>query len=63
MGGTVCGLDCMSTESGISPCYFDFTGIQEEEDRQSTLGCIDKTIRQLTVFGMDLELKASSVAT
>ena len=35
VGRTICGLNCMATEFGISPCHFDFTGIHEE-DRQST---------------------------
>ena len=48
VGRTVCGLNSMSTEFGISPCYFDFTGIQEE-DRQSTQDSIDETIKQFDI--------------
>ena len=57
VGRTVCGLNSMSTEFGISPCYFDFTGIHEE-DRQSTQDSIDETIKQLIVGGMELAPKA-----
>ena len=56
VGRTVCRLNCMSTEFGISPCYFDFTGIHEE-DRQSTQDSIDETIKQLIVGGMELAPK------
>ena len=57
VGRTVCGLNSMSTEFGISPCYFDFTGIHEG-DRQSTQDSIDETIKQLIVGGMELAPKA-----
>ena len=61
LGRIVCGLDWMSIEFGVSPCYFDFTGIHEE-DRQSTQDSIDKTMKQSKVGGMELAPKVYIIA-
>ena len=61
VGRIVCGLNCMSIELGISPCYFDFTGIHEE-DWQSTQDSIDETIKQIIVGGMELAPKAYMIS-
>jgi len=57
VGRTVCGLDCMSTDFGVSPCYFDFSSLTDE-DRESAFVSIHDTIKQLTVGGMELGPKA-----
>ena len=37
VGGTVCGLNCLTTNFAISPCYFDFTGCDNPELKRDEL--------------------------
>jgi len=45
VGRTVGGLNSMSTDFGVSPCYFDFPGTMQEENRQSAQVNIDKMLK------------------
>ena len=54
VGRTVCGLDVTSEEFGVTTCHFDFTAIEEEEERVQVKAEIEKTIRDY--FGSGNEL-------
>ena len=43
VGRTVTGLDVTSEEFGISPCYFDFSKIKDEEERNRATADIKKS--------------------
>ena len=37
VGRTVCGLNCLTTDFALSPCYFDFTNCEEPELKREEL--------------------------
>ena len=55
MGRTVTGLDVTSEEFGISPCYFDFSKIKDEEERNRAKADIKKIVHDLMGSGNVLE--------
>ena len=42
VGRTVCGFDVTSEEFGVSPCHFNFTAIEDEEERVQVKAEIEK---------------------
>ena len=54
VGRMVCGLDCLTTNFGISPPYFDFTGCENPDMKRDEL---NSWMREHIVGGRDLTAK------
>ena len=55
LGRAVTGLDISSDEFSVSPCYFDFSEIKDEEERKRLSDDIEFTIRNYLSNGNVLE--------
>ena len=59
VGRTVTGLSCLSTEFACSPCYFDFTDIEDEGGMRQEL---DDFIRSNIVGGRQMTARVTFMA-
>ena len=60
VGRTVTGLSCLSTDFACSPCYFDFTDTENEEELRQQL---DDFIRSNIVGGRQMTAKVAFMAS